>query len=113
MHTKLSAALVIAAVMAVAGCSSTSTPTSDTTTHPPTGSTIQQLASQAGCADAPTPSSEVGTKDGAKCTNAAGHDLYLYTFADDSARDNWLKVGKAAGALGSFQQGTSWVIQTL
>jgi len=102
--------LTAVAVLALAGCSS-----SKGTTSAPAGAaplTLAQVATKAGCADTPTPSTEVGTKEGAKCTKD-GHDLYLYTFADDSARDNWLKVGKAAGALGSFQQGTSWVIQTL
>jgi len=31
----------------------------------------------------------------------------------DTARDNWLKIAKPAGALGSFEQGTSWIIQTM
>jgi len=111
MNTKLSAALVIAAVLAVAGCSSTSTPTSNVTTFPPTIPTLRDVVIQAGCTEY-TPATEVGTKDGGTC-KVGGHDLYIYTFGDDSARDNWLKAAKAAGALGSFQQGTSWVIQTL
>ena len=81
------------------------------TTYPPTVWTLQVVAQHARCVTM-TPTTEIGTKDAATCT-VNGHDLYLYTFADDAARDNWLKVGKAAGALGSFQEGTSWVIQTL
>lgn len=94
--------IVIAVILAaaLAGCSS------------PAPLTLAQVATKAGCADTPTPGTGVGTKEAAKCTKD-GHDLYLYTFADDSARDNWLKVAKNAGALGSFQQGTSWVIQTM
>jgi len=95
---RIAIAVILAA--ALAGCSS------------PAPLTLAQVATKAGCTDTPTPSTEVGTKEAAKCTKD-GHDLYLYTFADDSARDNWLKIGKAAGALGSFQEGTSWVIQTL
>jgi len=94
-------ALVILAA-ALAGCSS-SAPL-----------TLAQVATKAGCVypNTPTPGTEVGTKEAAKCTKD-GHDLYLYTFADDSARDNWLKLAKNAGALGSFEQGTSWVVQTM
>jgi len=95
---RIAVALIVAA--ALAGCSS------------PAPLTLAQVATKAGCADTPTPSKEVGTKDAAKCTKG-GHDLYLYTFADDSARDNWLKLAKNAGALGSFEQGTSWVVQTM
>lgn len=80
-------------------------------TSPPKAMTLRQVADHAGCAQM-TPTTEVGTKEAATCT-VGGHDLYLYTFADDSARDAWLKVGKAAGALGSFEQGESFVIQTM
>ena len=110
MNTRLSAAVGAAAILTLAGCSSSTSPGS-TTANAPAPLTIAQVAAKAGCATT-TPSSEVGTKDGAMCT-VNGHDLYLYTFADNTARDNWLKVGKAAGALGSFHEGTSWVIQTL
>ena len=101
------------AALALSGCSTSQAPGSDTTTYPPTVWTLQVVAQHAGCVTM-TPTTEIGTKDAATCT-VNGHDLYLYlyTFADDSARDNWLKIGKAAGALGSFQEGTSWVIQTL
>lgn len=95
---RIAVAVILAA--ALAGCSS------------PAPLTLAQVATKAGCEGTPTPGSEVGTKEAAKCT-VGGHDVYLYTFADDSARDNWLKIGKSAGAIGSFQQGTSWVIQTM
>jgi hypothetical protein len=108
---KLSALVGAVAVLALAGCSTSKAPTSDMTTYPPTVWTLQVVAQHARCVTM-TPTTEIGTKDAATCT-VNGHDLYLYTFADDAARDNWLKVGKAAGALGSFQEGTSWVIQTL
>ena len=110
---RLSAAVAAVAVLALAGCSS-STPAGSAPSAPAGDAplTLAQVATKAGCADTPTPSTEVGTKEGAKCTKG-GHDLYLYTFADDSARDNWMKVAKNAGALGSFEQGTSWVIQTM
>jgi len=39
--------------------------------------------------------------------------VYLYTFADDSARDNWLKIARGAGAIGTFGVGPAWVIQGL
>lgn len=119
MNGKLSTALAAAAVLALAGCSSSttsaasSTPTPSPTTSAQAGYlTMTQVAREAGCTDSYTPSSEVGTKDGGTCT-VNGHEVYFYTFADDSARDNWLKAAKAASALGSFQQGSSWVIQSL
>jgi hypothetical protein len=93
-------AIAVVILAALAGCSS------------PAPLTLAQVATKAGCEGAATPGAQVGTTGAAKCTKG-GHDLYLYTFADDSARDNWLKVAKNAGALGSFQQGTSWVIQTM
>jgi hypothetical protein len=102
---------MIVAILALVGCSSSSQLASDTTTYPPTVWTLQVVAQHAGCVTM-TPTTEIGTKDAATCTKG-GHDLYLYTFADDTARDNWLKIAKAAGALGSFEQGTSWIIQTM
>lgn len=113
MNRKLA---VVATVLLAAGsltaCGS-SAPRTDITTYPTANPplTLRQVAEKAGCSEM-TLSAEVGTKEGATC-KVGGHDLYLYTFADDSARNAWLKAGKAAGALGSFQQGESWVIQTL
>jgi hypothetical protein len=105
-------ALAAITVLALAGCSSAAT-TKGPNAAPaaPTVMTLAQVATKAGCVTT-TPTAEVGTKEGVTC-NVGGHDLYVYTFADDSARDNWLKIGKAAGALGTFQSGESWVIQTL
>jgi hypothetical protein len=102
-------ALVAVAVLALAGCS-----TAKGTTAAPeaTPLTIAQVAAKVGCADVKAGDLQVGTKEAATCTKA-GHTLYLYTFADDSARDGWMKVAKGAGALGSFEQGTSWVAQTM
>ena len=101
-----------AAVLALTGCSSsTPAPRTDITTFAPTLPSLETVATQAGCTEY-TPSAEVGTTAGATCT-VGGHELYVYTFGDDSARDSWLKVAKSAGALGTFQSGTSWVIQTL
>lgn len=96
--SKLAAAAVLA--VALVGCSS------------PTPLTLAQVATKAGCEGATTPGSSAGTKDAAKCTKA-GRVVYLYTFADDKARDAWLKVAQGAGALGSFETGTSYVIQTI
>ena len=98
---RIAATLILAA--SLAGCSSSAAPAP---------LTLAQVAAKAGCEGATTPGTQTGTKEAAKCTKG-GHDLYLYTFADDSARDNWMKLAKNAGALGSFEQGTSWVIQTM
>jgi hypothetical protein len=100
MSTKLTA-LVAGAVLALAGCGGGEKPL-----------TMEEVVAKAGCSDAKPTAGQVGTKEAAICTKG-GHDIYLYTFADDTARDNWLKIAKAAGALGSFAQGTSWVAQTL
>jgi len=103
-------ALAAVAVLALAGCS-----TAKGTTAAPADAaplTLAQVATKVGCADMKAGDVQVGTKEAATCTKA-GHTLYLYTFADDSARDGWMKVAKAAGALGSFEQGTSWVAQTV
>lgn len=102
--------LAAVAVLALAGCSSSKGASSAPAGAAPL--TIAQVATKVGCTDVKAGDVQVGTKEAATCTKA-GHDLYLYTFADDSARDNWLKVANAAGALGSFEQGTSWVAQTM
>lgn len=49
----------------------------------------------------------------ARSARADGETVYLYTFADDSARDNWLKIARGAGAIGTFGVGPAWVIQGL
>ena len=94
-------ALSILTAATLVGCSSTPTPL-----------TMAQVATKAGCDGATTPGSSTGVKEAANCTKA-GHKLYLYTFADDKARDSWLKLAQGAGALGSFESGTSYVIQTM
>lgn len=57
-------------------------------------------AAEAGCNDVKAGDVQLGTKEPAVCTKD-GHDLYLYTFADDGARDNWLETAKSFGALRS------------
>ena len=108
---RLSAAVAAVAVLALAGCSS-STPAGSTSAKAAGPLTMTEVAAKAGCTDSKPGNVQVGTKEAATCTKG-GHDLYLYTFADDTARDNWLKIAKAAGALGSFEQGTSWIVQTM
>jgi hypothetical protein len=41
-----------------------------------------------------------------------GKDVYVATFADGAARDNWMKTAKAAGASGFFGEGAKWVLQS-
>lgn len=77
----------------------------------PSIASASELASKAGCSSSfVADSSQPGIKDGGKCT-VEGVDVYLYTFADDTARDNWLKIAKGAGAIGTFGVGPAWVIQ--
>jgi len=95
----------IAAVLALAACSSTPAA--------PAIASASDLASKAGCSSSYVAgSSQPGIKDGGKCT-VDGETVYLYTFADDSARDNWLKIARGAGAIGTFGVGPAWVIQGL
>lgn len=116
MNARLNAALVAFVALALAGCSSSTPAAKGTAARTATVMdeplTMKEVAAKAGCSDLKEGNVQIYTKEAAICTKG-GHDLYLYTFADDAARDNWLKVGKAAGAPGSFQQGTSWVIQTM
>lgn len=39
-----------------------------------------------------------------------GKDVVVYVFADNTARDNWVKVAKAAGASGYIGEGSKWVL---
>lgn len=109
--------VIAAAMLALAGCGggTTSSTTSGAATAAGGGDkplTMTEVEAKAGCTDAKAGDVQVGTKEAAICT-VGGHDVYLYTFGDDTARDNWLKIAKSAGALGTFQQGTSWVAQTM
>ena len=102
-------ALAAVAILALAGCS---TAKGTTAVQAVTPLTMAQVATKAGCVDMKAGDLQAGTKEAATCTKD-GHTLYLYTFADDAARDGWMKIAKGAGALGSFAQGTSWVAQTV
>ena len=94
----------IAAVLALAACSSAAPAA-------PAIASASDLTSKAGCSSSYVAgSTQPGIKDGGKCT-VDGVDVYLYTFADDAARDNWLKIASGAGAIGTFGIGPSWVIQ--
>jgi len=75
--------------------------------------TASDLAGKAGCGSSWKPgSTSPGIKEGGRC-QIDGVDVYVYTFADDAARDSWLQIAKGAGAIGTFGQGSSWVIQGL
>jgi ABC-type Fe3+-hydroxamate transport system substrate-binding protein len=106
-------ALTAVATLALAGCSS-STPAGSASASAASDKplTMTEVEAKVGCTDVKSGDVQVGTKEAAICT-VDGHDVYLYTFGDDAARDGWLKVAKAAGALGTFAQGTSWVAQTM
>jgi hypothetical protein len=99
--SRLSAALVAVIAVVLTGCGGGDQPL-----------TLKQVAAKAGCSDVKAGELQIYTKEAATCTKG-GHDLYIYTFADDGARDNWMKVAKAAGGPGSFAQGTSWIVQTM
>lgn len=51
------------------------------------------------------------TQESGKCT-IDGKDVYLAIYADNTARDNALKLGKAAGASGYFGEGDKWDLQS-
>ena len=108
MNARLSASLLAVAVFGVAGCSSSVSAGSVVSAVAPLSPV--QVATNAGCTGI-GPITNIGTIKGVSCT-LSGHDVYVFTFVDDIARDNWLKTAKAAGATGSFQQGPRWIIQT-
>lgn len=109
MNAKLSTALVIAAVLAVAGCSSTATPAPTTTTAPPGNLTVQQVATQVGCGATAPAETQIYTLDAATCY-LGDKTLYIYTFSSDKLRDQWLTVARSFG--GQYQVGAGWVVQT-
>jgi hypothetical protein len=74
--------------------------------------TMPDVLAMAGCTDSKQGDVQIYTKEAATCTKD-GHDLHLYTFADDAARDSWLKMVTDTGGPGSMVFGTSWVIQTV
>ena len=93
--------LAAVAVLALAGCGGGGAPL-----------TMAEVAAQVGCSDMKAGDVQIYTKEAATCTKG-GQDVYLYTFADDGARDNWMKTARAAGGPGTFQQGTSWIAQSI
>ena len=104
------AGLTAASVLALAGCGGANTLKTAGGGDKPL--TIKAVAAKVGCVDVNQGNLPLGTKGAAICARG-GHFVYLYMFGDDAARDKWLKVAKGAGALGTFQQGTSWVAQTV
>jgi hypothetical protein len=49
-------------------------------------------------------------QENGECT-IDGQTIYVMTFADTNARDQWMKVAKTMGAGGSFADGDLWVLQ--
>jgi hypothetical protein len=104
------AALTAVTVLGVAGCGGGTTV--KTTLRGEKRLTITEVAARVGCTYMNAGNLPLGAKEAAICVRG-GHDVYLYTFGSDTARDSWLKVARGAGALGTFQHGTSWAAQTL
>ena len=71
-----------------------------------------ELAKAAGCSgyvkDSEPP---MFTQESGKCT-IDGKDVYVAMYADKAARDNALKLAKAAGASGYFGHGDKWDLQS-
>jgi hypothetical protein len=64
--------------------------------------TVQQMATRLGCTYEGG-STEVYVKEGGPCGGWT-----LYTFGDNTARDNWVKAAKGFG--GNFLEGDRWVV---
>lgn len=104
MTTRLSYAAATAALaLLLPGCSSSASSSFNS---------ASAIATKIGCtgwtADSPP---QMYVKEGGQCTIGSA-TVYVNLFADDAARNNWLKAAKAMGAAGSFAQGERWVIQS-
>lgn len=69
------------------------------------------LAKAAGCSGYAKQDAQMYTQESGSC-QIDGQDVYIATFADQTARDNYMKVAKAAGASGYFGEGAKWVLQS-
>lgn len=68
------------------------------------------LAKAAGCTGYAKGEAQMFTQETGQC-QINGTDIYVATFKDGDARDNWMKTAKAAGASGYFGEGATWVLQ--
>lgn len=95
---------LIGIVLALTACGSGAT-TSGTTSQAP--QTAADLATKIGCTGYTQSSEEMYVKEGGDCT-LNGQTVYVNTYADDTARDQYLEVAKSTG--GTYAQGPKWVI---
>jgi hypothetical protein len=70
---------------------------------------VQQIAQQIGCGTTAPAEVQIYAKDAATCSKGTA-TLYIYTFASDTLRDQWLKVAQSFG--GQYQVGPGWVAET-
>jgi predicted small secreted protein len=72
-------------------------------------SSAADLAKAAGCTGYQKQDPALYEQEEGAC-QINGTDIYVVTFADTAARDNWMKVAKAAGASGFMSEGDKWVL---
>lgn len=101
MNTRIGA-LMIAGALSLAGCGGGG--------GQDYGSAAE-VAKAAGCGGYEKSETQMFTQETGSC-QIDGKDVYVMTFADEAARDNWMKTAKSAGASGFFGEGAKWVLQS-